>query len=61
VLEIERPNASKEDVDVGVHGTEFQVLVCDAQRKNSLPDSLVGRIVASARLAGGVPAVIFEA
>jgi arsenite-transporting ATPase len=61
VLEIELPNASKEDVDVGVHGAELHVRVRDAQRRISLPDSLVGRTVASARLEGGVLAVIFEA
>jgi arsenite-transporting ATPase len=61
VLEIELPNVSKEDVDVGVHGAELHVRVRDAQRRISLPDSLVGRTVASARLEGGVLAVIFEA
>jgi hypothetical protein len=33
----------------------------DAQHRNSLPGSLVGRTVASACLEGGVLAVIFEA
>jgi len=47
-------------MDVGVHGDELQVRVRDAQRMNSLPGSLVGRTVASARLEGGVLAVIFE-
>jgi HSP20 family molecular chaperone IbpA len=46
---------------VGVHGAELHVRVRDAQRRISLPDSLVGRTVASARLEGGVLAVIFEA
>jgi len=61
VLEIELPNASKEDVDVGVHGGELHVRVRDAHRRISLPDSLAGRPVASARLEGGVLAVVFGA
>jgi arsenite-transporting ATPase len=61
VLEIELPNASKLDVDVGVHGAELHVRVRDAHRRISLPDSLVGRTVASARLEGGVLAVVFDA
>jgi hypothetical protein len=61
VLEIDLPNASKEDVDVGVHGCELHVRVRDAQRRISLPDSLAGRTVAAARLEAGVLAVVFEA
>lgn len=61
VLEIDLPNASKEDVDVGVHGGELHVRVRDAQRRISLPDSLAGRTVAAARLEAGVLAVVFEA
>lgn len=59
VLEIEIPNLEKEDLDVGVHGAELHVRVRDAQRRISLPDSLAGRPIASARLEGGVLAVVF--
>jgi arsenite-transporting ATPase len=61
VLEIELPHATKEEVDVGVHGGELHVRVRDAHRRISLPDSLAGRTVTSARLADGVLAVVFEA
>ena len=61
VLEIELPNVAKEDLDVGVHGGELHVKVRDAQRRISLPDSLAGRTVTSARLDGGILAVVFEA
>lgn len=61
VLEIELPNASKEDLDVGAHGAELHVRVRDAQRRIALPDSLVGRTITAARLEGGVLSVVFEA
>lgn len=61
VLEIDLPNASKEEVDVSVRGDDLLVRVRDAQRRVSLPASVAGRPVSSARLADGVLAVTFDA
>ena len=61
VLEIELPNASKEEVEVLVHGSELLVRVRDAQRRIALPGSVAGRPVEGARLAGGVLRVSFGA
>lgn len=60
VLEIDLPNATKEDLEVGIHGAELLVRLRDAHRRISLPDSLAGRPVSAARLVAGVLAVHFE-
>jgi len=60
VLEIELPSASKDDLEVGIHGAELHVRLRDAHRRISLPDSLAGRTVAAARFEDGVLAVRFE-
>jgi arsenite-transporting ATPase len=61
VLEIDLPNASKDELDVALHGEVLLVRVRDAQRRIALPASLAGRAIASARLEGGVLEVAFEA
>jgi arsenite-transporting ATPase len=61
VLEIDLPNASKEELDVALHGEDLFVRVRDAHRRVSLPASVAGRSIASARLEGGVLAVTFDA
>ncbi|MCC6640661.1 MAG: ArsA family ATPase [Deltaproteobacteria bacterium] len=60
ILEIDLPNASKDDLDVGVHGSELLVRVRDAHRRIALPASLAGRTVSTARLEAGVLAIRFE-
>ena len=59
LLEIDLPNASKEELDVGVRGGELFVRLRDAQRRIALPASLAGRELASVRLAKGVLEVVF--
>ena len=61
VLEIELPNASKEEVDVLARGSELLVRVRDAQRRIALPGSVAGRPVEGARLSDGVLRVTFGA
>lgn len=60
ILEIDLPLASKEEVEVSVRGEDLFVRARDAQRKITLPASVAGRRVASARLEAGVLAVVFE-
>jgi arsenite-transporting ATPase len=60
VLEIELPYAAREDVDVTACGDDLLVGVRHAQRRISLPVSLAGRAIASARLARGVLEIAFE-
>jgi arsenite-transporting ATPase len=60
LLEIELPHAAREDVDVTACGDDLLVGVRHAQRRISLPASLVGRPIASARLARGVLEIAFE-
>ncbi len=60
VLEIDLPNATKDELEVALHGEVLLVRVRDAQRRIALPDSLAGRAIASARLEGGVLEVAFE-
>ena len=59
-LEIDLPGASKEELEVTVHGPDLVVRVRDATRLVSLPGSVAGRPVRRARLAGGVLTVDFE-
>ncbi len=59
-LEIDLPHAERGDINVSVHGDELLVGVRDAHRRISLPASLAGAAVASARLEGGVLEIVFE-
>ncbi len=52
-LSIELPGASKEEVEVGVHGDDLVVRVRDARRLVALPASVAGRPVLGARLDAG--------
>ena len=60
VLEIDLPHASKEELEIALHGERLRVRVRDAERLITLPGSVAGRAVASARLHGGVLEVVFE-
>jgi arsenite-transporting ATPase len=60
VLEIDLPNAERDDVDVIARGDELLVRVRDAKRIVSLPASVAGCAVAGVRLAKGVLEVAFE-
>jgi arsenite/tail-anchored protein-transporting ATPase len=59
VLEIDLPNASKEELDLALHGERLLVRVRDARRVIELPASVGGREIASARLDAGVLEVVF--
>ncbi len=59
LLEIDLPGASKEELSVGVHGERLLVRVRDAERVVTLPASLAGRPVVSARLEDGVLEIVF--
>ncbi len=59
VLEIDLPDASKEEIDVAVRGEELLVRLRDARRRIALPASLAGRELASVRLVKGVLQVVF--
>lgn len=59
-LEIDLPHATRDEVDVLVHGDELWVSVRDARRRVALPASVAGRAVAAARLERGVLEVVFE-
>lgn len=58
-LEIDLPNASREEVEVESNGSELFVRVRDARRRISLPASLEGRSVKRAELTDGVLEVVF--
>lgn len=60
VLEIDLPHARKEDLSLAAHGERLLVRVRDVERVITLPGSLAGRAVASARLRDGVLEVVFE-
>jgi arsenite/tail-anchored protein-transporting ATPase len=60
LLEIELPGASKEEVDVTVHGGDLLVRVRDAHRRVALPESVAGRPIASVALRDGVLGIRFE-
>jgi arsenite-transporting ATPase len=59
VLAIDLPHASQEEVEVSARGSELLVRVRDASRRVSLPASLAGAPIDSARLVGGVLEVVF--
>ena len=58
-LEIDLPGASKEEVSVGVRGSDLVVRVRDAERLIALPASVAGLAVSSVRLRAGVLEVVF--
>jgi len=58
-LEIDLPNATRDEIDVTAIGDELLVRVRDAQRRIALPASVAGRSVAAVRLARGVLAIEF--
>ena len=59
ILEIDLPNATRDEIDVTAIGDELLVRVRDAQRRIALPASVAGRSVAAVRLAQGVLAIEF--
>lgn len=59
VLEIDLPNASKEEIDLRARGGELVIRVRDAQRLVALPGSVIGRPVAGTRFEDGVLRVRF--
>ena len=61
VLEIDLPGARKDELEVIPHGDELLVAVRDARRRISLPASVAGRTVETARLSNGVLSITFEA
>ena len=60
-LEIDVPHAMQDEVEVLAHGEELLVRVRDAQRRISLPASVAGRSIESAKLDEGVLVVTFAA
>ena len=59
VMEIDLRSAEHDDLDVTLHGDQLLVRVRDAQRRITLPDSVSGRAIVSARLEDGVLNVTF--
>jgi len=59
VLEIDLPNAQKEEIGVTARGDELLLRVRDARRRIALPASLAGRAVEGVRLAKGVLEIVF--
>jgi arsenite-transporting ATPase len=60
LLEIDLPGASKEEIEVSIHGGELLVRVRDAARRVALPESVAGRRLAGSALRGGVLEVRFR-
>jgi arsenite-transporting ATPase len=60
LLEIDLPGASKEELEVTVHGEDLHVRVRDALRRVALPGSVAGHRLASATLRRGVLEVRFD-
>ena len=60
ILEIDLPNASKEDIDLSTLGDELVIRVRDARRLVALPASLAGRTVAGTRFENGVLRIRFQ-
>lgn len=58
-IELDLPGASKEELRVDVRGAELWIRVRDASRVVALPDVMVGRAVAHARLENEVLEVAF--
>ncbi len=61
VMEIELVHASIDELDLTIHGDQLFVRLRDARRRIALPDSVVGRSIATAKLNEGVLEVVFEA
>ena len=61
LLAIELPNALPDEVNVALRGDELFVNVRDAGRRITLPASIAGSEVASAKLSDGVLEVVFRA
>ncbi len=59
LLEIDLPHARPEEVDVTSHGDELHVRMRDAHRCISLPASIAGSPILSARLDRGVLGILF--
>jgi arsenite-transporting ATPase len=60
-MEIDLVHASTDELDLTAHGDQLLVRVRDAQRRITLPDSVAGRPIASAKLSDGVLEVTFGA
>jgi arsenite-transporting ATPase len=58
-IELDLPGASKEELRVEVRGADLWIRVRDASRVVALPDVMVGRAVAHARLENEVLEVAF--
>jgi len=61
VMEIDLVHASTDELDIAIHGDQLLVRLRDARRRITLPDSVAGRSIASAKLNEGVLEVVFEA
>jgi arsenite-transporting ATPase len=61
VMEIDLVHATTEELDLVVRGDQLHVRVRDARRRITLPDSVAGRAIVSAKLREGVLEVLFEA
>ena len=60
-MEIELVHASIDELDLAIHGDQLVVRLRDARRRITLPDSVAGRSIATAKLNEGVLEVVFEA
>jgi len=60
VLEVDLPNASKEEIALRMAGGELVIDLRDARRLVALPASLAGRELASSRFEGGVLHIRFR-
>ncbi|MEB2345328.1 MAG: ArsA family ATPase [Deltaproteobacteria bacterium] len=61
LLEIDLPGASKEELEVTLHGEDLHLRVRDALRRIALPASVAGRRLGAASLRRGVLEIRFEA
>lgn len=59
VLEVDLPNASKEEIDLRTRGEELWIRVRDAERRVTLPGSVAGRAIAGTRFEDGVLQIRF--
>jgi arsenite-transporting ATPase len=60
VMEIDLVHATSDELDLVVRGDQLHVRVRDARRRITLPDSVAGRAIKSAKLESGVLKVVFE-
>jgi HSP20 family molecular chaperone IbpA len=60
VMEIDLVHATSDELDLVVRGDQLHVRVRDARRRITLPDSVAGRAIESAKLESGVLKVVFE-